>query len=77
MKKLKLNLITLMHMVCEQKREIQDMTNYIRSQNKTIRDLRMEKEIYRRRCAELEGYADLCVPIKERLEMFKTGGMDI
>lgn len=76
MKKWKLNLLTLMHMVCEQKRENQDLKNLLRDKDATIRRLRVEKEAYRRGYNELKGYAELCTPITERIENYKNGWLE-
>lgn len=76
MKKWKLNLFTLLHAYCEQKRENQDLKNLLRDKDATIRGLRVEKEAYRRGYNELKGYAELCTPITERIENYKNGWLE-
>lgn len=76
MKKWKLNLFTLLHAFCEQKRENQDLKNLLHDKDATIRRLRAEKEMYRRGYKKLAGYADLCTPIQERIENYKNGWLE-
>lgn len=76
MKNHKLNIITLMHMICAQKREITDLKVLLKDQKKTIDRLRLEKEHYRRECMKRQVYADLLTPISTRVEHYANGGGD-